>query len=229
MAEVNLHPSNGAVARGVPGPVNTNYQENEIKKPVVKGTVHVDKPRFSKKVINFLFSDKIDSIGNYLITSILGPDLKNLVFRMVTGGVQMALFGGNTVSGYPGPSPYVPGYNGYQNARRDPIPYNTMGAPGYQYGYAQPQPTVMTPRIDISNISFDTKDDAWRVLDRMGHELRRYGKVRVADFYTFAGVTGQDGNWVIQGTGWYDLNGANPVMRTDGRWIIQFPPIQNLH
>lgn len=228
MAEVNMHPNNMPVAQGAIGQPGTNYQQNEIKGPVVKGSVHVDKPKFSKKVINFLFSDKIDSIGNYLVTSILGPDLKNLVFRMVTGGIQMALFGGNTV-GYGAPSPYVPGYNGYQTARRDPVPYNTMGAPGYQYGYAQPQPTVMTPRIDISTISFDTKDDAWRVLDRMGHELRRYGKVRTADFYTFAGVTGQEGNWAIHGTGWYDLTGAMPMQRTDGRWIIQFPPIQNLN
>lgn len=207
---------------------NTNYAPEEPKEKVIKGAVQVDKPTLGRKMVNFLFSDKIDSVANYLTYYILGPSLKDLVFKMATGGLQMVLFGGNTgnqppYGGYSGYNGYYNNYNnGYMQARRD-TPYNGYSNPGY----AQPQPGIYNPnRVNLNDISFDSKDDAWTVLDRMNREIGRYGKVRVADFYTFAGITGQEGNWTLQANGWYDLNAAHPMMRTDGRWIIEFPPTQ---
>jgi len=198
---------------------NTNYTQEEKKEKVVKGTAKLEKKSPRKKIVDFLFSDKIDSIGNYIAYQILGPSIKDLIFRMTTGALQMALFGGNTVGSS---GSYVPGY-GYQAARRDPVPYNQMGNPSY----AQPQAGYQQ-RISVSDVSFDTKDDAWLVLDRMGREISRYGKVRLADFYIFAGITGQEGNWALQSSGWYNLGDAHPMMRTDGRWVIEFPPVQSL-
>ena len=131
----------------------------------------------------------------------------------------MVLFGGQG-------GPYAPpmNYNNYSEGRRDQYYYNSMSNPNY----AQVQPGIYQPRQTLNDISFDSKDDVWLVLDRMNREIQRYGKVRVADFYTFAGITGQEGNWTLQGNGWYSLNEAHPMMRTDGRWVIDFPPVQSL-
>ena len=134
----------------------------------------------------------------------------------------MALFGGNTMTTNNTNSNYIPGY-GYQPGRRDPLSYNSVSNPGY----AQPM-GYQQQRVALGDISFDTKDDAWLVLDRMGREIQRYGKVRVADYYNFAGVTGQESNWALQSSGWYMLGDAHPMMRTDGRWVIEFPPVQSL-
>ncbi len=211
---------------------NNNYSDQEAKTKVIQGVAQVDKPTIGKKMVNFLFSDKIDSVANYLTYYILGPSLKDLVFKMATGGLQMVLFGGqnNSQPPYQGYNGYYNNYNynnnGYLQARRDQ-PYN--GYQGSGFGYAQPQPGIYNPsRISLNDISFDSKDDAWTVLDRMSREIGRYGKVRVADFYTFAGITGQEDNWTLQANGWYDLNAAHPLMRTDGRWIIEFPPVQTI-
>lgn len=194
-----------------------NYSQPEAQTKVIKGAAKIEKPKMSKRIINFLFSDKIDSIGNYIAYYILGPGIKKITFDMVTGALQMALFGGQGGQQYP-----PMGYNyGYGGARRDPTPYNMMSNPSY----AQPQPAIISQRVNLNDISFDTKDDAWLVLDRMNREIGRYQKVRVADFYTFAGITGQEDNWTLQGNGWYDLSQAHPMMRTDGRWIIDFPPV----
>lgn len=201
-------------------PDNTNVPANEQKTKVIKGTAKVEKPKFGKKIVNFLFSDKIDSVANYLTYYILGPSVKDLIFKLATGGLQMVLFGGNQAQSS---GTYIPGY-GYQTARRDPIPYNMMGNPGY----AQPQPGFVGQRVTLNDVSFDSKDDAWLVLDRMNNEIRRYQRVRVADFYTFAGITGQESNWTLQANGWYNLENAHPMMRTDGRWIIDFPPVQTI-
>ena len=197
-----------------------NYSQQEPATKVIKGKVQVEKPKLSKRMVNFLFSDKIDSVANYLAYYILGPSIKDLIFKMGTGALQMALFGGQGGTNMP-PLGYN---NGYSSARRDPTPYNMMSNPGY----AQPQPAIFNQRISLNDISFDSKDDAWLVLDRMNREISRYGKVRVADFYTFAGITGQEGNWTLQGNGWYDLSQAHPMMRTDGRWIIDFPVVMSL-
>ena len=197
-----------------------NYDAQEPKEKVIKGAAKVEKPKLSRKMIDFLFSDKIDSVANYLTYYILGPSLKDLIFKMGTGALQMALFGGQN-----GNQPPPMGYNpGYSSGRRDPYYYNQASNPGY----AQPQPGIYQQRLTLNDISFDTKDDAWLVLDRMNREIGRYGRVRVADFYTFAGITGQEGNWTLQGNGWYSLNGVSPMMRTDGRWIIDFPPVQSI-
>lgn len=196
----------------------TNYTKPEEAGKVIKGTAKVEKRKFGMKFVDFLFSDKLDSVSNYLTYYILGPSLKDLIYKMITGATQMVLFGGNS-QGSQGGS-YIPGY-GYQPVRRDaPVPYNMMGNPGY----AQPQPGIYQQRITLNDISFDTRDDAQLVLDRMNREISRYGKVRIADFYTFAGITGQESNWTLQGSGWYSLANVYPMMRTDGRWIINFPP-----
>lgn len=200
---------------------NIHTEEPEAK--VINGTAVVEKQKFGKKVVNFLFSDKLDSVANYLTYYILGPNLKDLVYKLITGATQMALYGGQG-----GNTPPIGFNSGYNGARIDPMAYNMMSNMSPPPGYAQPQPGIYQQRVTLNDISFDTKDDAWLVLDRMNREIMRYGKVRVADFYTYAGITGQEGNWTLQGNGWYSLQGVMPIMRTDGRWIIDFPPVQSL-
>ena len=198
------------------------YTKPEETGKVIKGSVKVEKKSLGRKLTDFLFSDKLDSVSNYLTYYILGPSLKDLIYRMGTGALQMVLFGGNTAGSQGGS--YIPGY-GYQPVRRDPPnPYY----PAMNPGYAQPQPGIYQQRVSLGDISFDTRDDAQLVLDRMNREIGRYGKVRVADFYTFAGITGQESNWTLQGSGWYSLANVYPMMRTDGRWIINFPPAQQI-
>lgn len=199
-----------------------NYPQQETATKVIKGTAKLERPKASKKLIDFLFTDKIDSISNYLIYSILGPSVRRLIYEMGNGALRMALLNNQSPNQPPSPmNMWSNGYDNYSTARRDPYMYNQMT----NYGYAQPQPSIMPQRISIQDVSFDTKDDAYLVLDRMNRTIQRYGKVRVADFYGYAGLTGHEDNWTLQGNGWYDLNQAHPIMRTDGRWMIDFPPI----
>ena len=158
--------------------------------------------------------------GLYIAAHSVEQDEKPLdLFRFLYGGQQG--YGGIGMNG----GNYIPGY-GYQAARRDPVPYNNMYQQPPYPGYANPAPgpANWNNRIGLNDISFDTRDDAYLVLDRMNRELQRYHRVRVADFYIYAGITGQEGNWTLQSTGWTDLSSARPVPRTDGRWMIEFPP-----
>lgn len=194
-----------------------NYQQDDLKGKVVKGNVKIEKKTFRKKVIDFLFSDKIDSVGNYLAYSIFAPSLKEMIFKGFTGALQMMLFGNGTVA-------QAPQSQAYQVGRREPVPYNTLANPSY----AQPQPSYGAQRVTMNDIVFDTKDDCYMVLDRMSKIIQHYGRARLADYYEAAGITGQESNWALQTSGWYFLGDAHPVMRMDGRWIIEFPPLQSI-
>lgn len=191
--------------------------ENNKPSKVIKGTARVEKLTPVQKIVGFLFSDKLDSIGKYLTYEVLGPSLRNLAYQLGLGALQMAFFGNNRppVNGMIPPSQQATG------ARRDYAAYSSQA-------YASPPPQMVQQpgyrqRIMPDDISFDTIDDAKLVLDRMGTQLQKFGKVFLRDFYEFSGITGQLDNWTLGSYGWYNLNGAQMVQRIDGRWMIQFP------
>lgn len=205
---------------------DTNYNQvqgklenGEAEKPskVIKGTAKVEKLSPLQKVVGFLFSDKIDSIGKYLTYEVLGPSLRNMAYQLGLGALQMAFFGNNR----PPVGAPVPPSQQYSGARRD---YGAYSNPGY----ANPQPQMVAQgpyrqRIMPNDISFDTADDAMLVLDRMKAQCQKFGKVFLRDFYEFSGITGQLDNWTLGSYGWYDLNPAQIMQRIDGRWMVQFP------
>ena len=211
---------------------DTNY--NQIQSPqasgsldkpskVIKGTAQIDKKNLSQKMIGFLFSDKIDSIGKYLTYEVLRPSLMNLCYQLGLGALQMAFYGNSR----PPVGAPVPPSQQYSGARRDYGAYSNQG-------YASPQPQMVPQatyrqRIMPNDISFDTSDDAMLVLDRMRIELQKYGKVFLRHYYEFSGITGQLDNWTLGSYGWYDLNMAQIMQRIDGRWMIQFPDPQLMH
>ena len=197
--------------------VQAQMEENKPSK-VIKGTAKLEKRSFSKKLIDFLFSDKIDSIGNYLTYEVLGPSLRNMAYQLGMGALQMTLFGNSRPPVVGPPSQQSSG------ARRDYGAYSNQG-------YAAPPPPPVAAagyrqRIMPNDISFDSADDALLVLDRMRGEIGRYGKVFLRHYYEFSGITGQLDNWTLGSYGWYDLNYAHPIQRTDGRWMIDFPDPQ---
>ena len=217
-----------------------NYNNPQLPPsgPVIQGKAKVDQPKFSERVKKFLFSDTIDSVSNYLTYYILGPSLKQMVYNLGNGALQMFLFNGQGGGGAG-----IPYGGGFMGGRRDPTPYNMMSSGGYQpynygtYAYTQPMQMNQQPpqpiyneqqRVGLDSVSFDSKDDCWRVLDSMKNAIQSYGRCPVSEFYRAAGITGQESNWALQQNGWYDLEQARPIMRTDMRWIIQFPPVQRL-
>lgn len=219
----NQNATNYNAASGNPSGV-----PNQSNQPSIKSYVKVEKPTLKKKVLGFLFSDKIDSIGSYLTNYILGPSLKELGFRMITGAAQMALFGNGTVQP-PTNNGLVPGWGNVQN-RSNIINYAAFSQP--QPTYVQ-SPIIPTPSMSLgfggtNEVTFATKDVANVVLDRMRNVLATYGKCKVADFYRSAEISPPANNWTLESNGWYDLSTAQPMMTTDGRWILSLPQVRQL-
>lgn len=222
MAETNYNNVQGKLEE-----VQANTANGEPLPPskIIKGEAKVEKRTAAKKFVDFLFSDKLDSIGSYLTYDVLKPALHNLVYQLGLGALQMALFG----NGRPPVGP-VPPSQQYSGARRDYGAYSQPQGYGYATPVPPPQP-VMAPgyrsRIMPNDISFETADDASLVLQRMRNEIMKYGKVFLRHFYEFSGITGQMDNWTLGSYGWYNLDTATIFQRTiDGRWMINFPDPQ---
>lgn len=213
---------------------NTNYGQisaqmdgpKDVEK-AINGNAIFEKPTLIKKLTDFLFSDKLDNVSLYLTKAILGPSLRELIFKMGVGALQMTLFDGqNNAMNYQGS--YIPGY-GYRPAiNTSQMPYNAMSNPAYAQPMNGNVPVQQGIRVNVRDISFQSKDDVYVVLDRMNSIIRQYHKVKVADFYNLSGVTGQEDNWTLQNCGWYNLMDAKPVMCMNGRYIIDFPPVVRL-
>lgn len=200
---------------------NTNYNQQEEPKPgVLKGKAEIKKTKPSQKVVNFLFSSKLDDIGAFLVQTIIGPGLKNLCYNVGEGALRMIFKQGG-------------GY--YQNPPalgQSPWPvqqtnYNSLST--QTWGQMRPVTVSQSPYAnDYKSVIFTYRDDALVVIDRLANHIYKYGKASVREFYNAAEVTPPLGNWAIDGIGWHTVQGAHPVMTSDGRWIIEMPPTQNL-
>ena len=129
-----------------------------------RGQFKVEKKTLAQRAINFLFSDKIDSIGNYLVYDIIGPTFRDLIYKSFVGAIGMAIYGSVTNPGNPLEQKYA-------GARRD---YSAMSRPGPGQFNVQ---TPMQPQYGygIYDITFDTKDIALYYLDRLQAYIAKYG------------------------------------------------------
>ncbi len=83
----------------------------------------------------------------------------------------------------------------------------------------------------IRSVTFESKDTAMIVLNRMKEILNTYGKCRVSDFYSSAEVMPPTicSNLVLESNGWYDLSDSQPIMNWKGKWILELPKSQNMY
>ena len=199
-----------------------NDQSAEKKALLKQGEARIEKKNVKRKIVDFLFSDKLDSIGSYILYQVIGPSINTLIYNIGSNALRMAFFGNDAPIQSPGGS-YIPG-QGYRPAQKDPYAYQQISYPGY----AQPAVLRQSSRIDINDVSFSTEKAAYDVLNEMCSVIAKFGKVRAADFYEFCGISGEKDNWTLGGIGWYTLANAKVLERTDGRYIIDFPPVQEL-
>lgn len=201
---------------------NVNYQQpEEPKAGTLKGKAEVKKKKASQKVIDFLFSNRLEDMGTFLVQTILGPGLRNLFYNVGVGalGVMFRQNGG-----------YYPNNTNNSQPYWTPPQTNYSGLSTQAYWNQQRPVTIAQgPYVnDYKSVIFTYRDDALTVIDRLANQINKYGRVTVRGFYDAAEVSPPLNNWAIDGTGWHTVQGAHPVMTSDGRWIIEMPPVQNL-
>lgn len=188
-------------------------REHTVEK-VTSGMAKKQKKTLSKKVIDALFDQKVDEAIDYAKHNVIGPGIRRLIFDAFMGGLSMIFFGdaGGFYGGDPG------GRTGGGRRGYDRIYDSRNGRAGDGYRRRS--------SVDVSDILFETREDAERVLDRLYRDLQEYGRVRVADLYSAAGVSGNS-MWTDNNYGWFNLDRAAPYPTSEG-WQLDMPPAESL-
>lgn len=187
--------------------------ETPVVNPVVTGVTKVKRKNWLQKTGELLFAQTDSStVGQYLITDIIVPYFRKVIFDLVTSTVDMFLYGGSspTMKPQPGRGSYT-NYSGGYSYNRQQIPQNTRGA----------NVVTGTEIFNFEKVYFDSKRDAMVVLDHMCEILSKYSLVTVAQFYSLAN---QDiDNVQANKFGWTDLSGADVVRDFSGSFFIKLP------
>lgn len=180
-------------------------EPREKVEKIIEGKVITRKTSLFKRAARSMVADDAQNIGEYLITDVLIPSVKNLLADLVGQGANRILFGTarNRQRGVLGDRPGL-------RTRYDLV--------------SGPEPRRMISREararhDFSDVVLDTRGEAVEVVEALINRVDRYGSASVSDLYDLVGVTGsfQDQRW-----GWTDLRTAD-VRQVRGGFLLDLP------
>ena len=173
--------------------------EKKVEK-VVTGTVKQKKPTNAKKLAELFVPGDLTSIGDYILTDVIVPNITKMVEDIVCNSIHM-LFGRPANSGQKSTAAKVSYRDCYDDDRKR---YNQSRA---------------TRSYSYDDIVFETRGDAEEVLYRMEELLDRFEVVSIADLYDMAGISC---NYTDNKYGWTSLRGAKVERVSDG-YVIRLP------
>lgn len=214
MDDINF---NNSLKSKTPSPTLGDIPEKEqhVKK-VIKGNASFAKPTLMKKLKDTFISDDANNVGSYIVNDIIVPSVQEGIINTIISATTMIF--GRGRGGYYGYRPYdnISKASWRQPDRYDNTPYD-------RYGYRRDDRGASEYRSTRSyrDVEVDTYEDMLDVIHELYSLLERYHMVRVSDYFSAAGLTGEftDNHW-----GWYDLPPRIAPRRTmSGRWTIDLP------
>lgn len=180
----------------------TSEKERNSKK-VISGNVVTRKKSLGKKIGETFLGDDTKSVGQYILYDVLIPAAKSTISDMVTGGIEMLLFGESRSSGRSRRSRTYSNYSSYYSGERErkPTIYHSRS------------------RHSFDDIILETREDAEEILTSLVDYIEDYGQATVSDLYDFLGKTGDftDNKW-----GWDNLRTAS-VSRVREGYLLNLP------
>lgn len=196
-------------AKTTPPKPETKPQQPEARKKVVSGTTEIKKEGAFKKFAHSFMQEDAKTIGGFVWSDVVVPAIKTTIADVVKNTLDMLFWGksgGRTTNVPAGRFAYNSVYKSQQQSQARNMSYQQNNK-NYYY----------------DDISFETRDDAIKVLNSMKEELAAYSIVSVAAFFDYAGRS-RDGRYADTDNkwGWSDLNTAK-VYPSGGRWYIDLP------
>lgn len=189
-----------------PNSRKTRDEEKKVQK-VIKGSVVTQKKSLGKKITETFFGEDIGSVSSYILHDVVIPAAKNTLSEMVSGGIEMLLFGetrGSRTLRDKGKS-YVSYSSKYKEQRREPERKDAA--------YRN------RARHNFDDIVLDTRGEAEEVLSHLVDLTEDFGGARVADLYDLVGLESQ---FTDDKYGWMTLNTAT-VSRVRKGYLINLP------
>lgn len=197
---------------------SNSFKSKEGKKKVIERVEITQKVKQKKKPLGrrlaeTFFDDDTKSVGQYIIWDVLIPAAKSTISDIVTGGIEMLLYGeGRDVSRGRTKRDKGRSYVSYSNYyERDEREKRRARAKKNRHEFD-----------DI--LLFDSRRDAENVLSRLIDLLDEYDEVSVSDLYEMIGL---ESNYTDRDWGWTNLRGSY-VERTRDGYVINLPRTEAL-
>lgn len=198
-------PSNSHKSRE--GVVVEEIKEKKVEK-VVKGKVTQKKKGLGKRMAETFLEDDTKSVGEYIFYDVLIPAAKSTLTDIVTGGIEMLLYGGDGRRDDRRPTT--------RDRGRTYVNYSRM----YDRDERRDRPRERNRnRHEFDDIFLDSKQEAREVLNNLIDLVEDYGQASVEDFYDLVGI---EANYTDARWGWTDLRNAY-IENTRRGWIVRLP------
>lgn len=201
MAKVQMPEKSGSSLDG-----NLTAQKKEVSK-VTKGKVKTSEKSALKKFGEAFIEDDMADIKSYVISDVIIPAIKNLIFDSFIGSLEMMLFGTTSRASK--------SRNGGKNGSGTYVSYNKFS----DNRSRRADDSRSSDRLDYQAVIFEEKADAEEVLDTLRNLIEDYGQATIGDFYDAAGITPDNNFSKNEEYGWYDLNRAYVRSNRDGFFI----------
>ena len=176
--------------------------ERRKQEKIVKGAVKIKKKNDIRKFTDVFISEDISNVKSYVVMDVLIPAIKKAVSDIVTNGIDMILYGGNSQTRNRSGASKV-SYSKYYDRRDD-------------HRYDNHKTRSEYSRDDII---LETRGEAEEVLTRMDELIDMYGIVSVADLYD---LVGKSCNYTDNKYGWTNIRNAEAVRVRDG-YMLKLP------
>lgn len=198
-----------ARAVNLPGNSRRTKAEQAAKpktEPIVTGRVVERKQSPASRVIHSFIADDAGGIWQFVLTEVVLPAARNLIFDTGKAALERALFG-------------------------DARPASSTGF-GRRFNYGNVTRTATDPRppvsrqartnMDFRDIVLSSRADAENVLDSLRGLIVEYGVASISDLYGFVGMTA---DFTDDLRGWEDLRTASIRIVSGGHMLVLPRPI----
>ncbi len=167
------------------------------------------KQSFGKRLVKTFVGEDIDNVGSYVIHDILVPAAKNTFSDLVTGGIEMLLYGEVK-------------HNRKRNNGKSYVSYNSSSTNSSKSSRNDARRASPRNRSvhDFDDVTIESRGEAEDVLSHLVDFTMDYGMATVSDLYDLVGITPDftDNNF-----GWTNLSTASVQRARGGGYIINFP------
>lgn len=181
-----------------------------------QNAVQIKEKSIGQKAAEAFLAEDVSSVKTYVITDVIIPAIKDIIFNSITQSLEMMIFGGRSAS-----------------RSRSNKPYNSM----YKgVSYNQNNRSASNDTKDVAEISFSTRRMAQEVLNEMQILIEsEFAAVSISDYVDIVErvlrEAGEDlsgfkpsRNWAYDTKfGWTDLAGVRPQLTRGGRYVLTLP------
>lgn len=221
-------PSNSDRSKDETAPEQKIVPVAETKKmdKVVEGEVIRRKKPLGRKFKELFIGGSASMVGEYILYDILIPAIKDTIADVTTQGVERMMFGevrssSRRISSRRGRDNYT-NYTDYTKRSQHKPPWETDRRPDPRRDRRKPP-----GRYDFDEIIIPSRAEAEKVIDRLFEVVSKYESASVADLYELLGIS--SGSYMDNKWGWYDIRGADLVVRTTRGYLLNLPDPEPLN